>query len=339
MNKIELIFRDNMYDYINKIKVENPNAKFYSHSRLQTFNQCKRSYYYTYIDKKQQKTGVYSELGTGCHSDLEDLYEGVTDVLTPNNFNKSWKMCELFNISFPSSKYDIKGNYKKDILNCYKVYNKRDDNGKYISELGFILKIDKDHYIIGYIDLLILYEDGTCDIVDFKTSSDFDTKHTIEAGRQLILYKLAIEQLYGIKVNSVAWEMLKYVSVKVGENKLKTGVKGREWVNKCSSQIKTLMKKKGYDSSIIDMYLLQAISSNSIEKLPKEIQEQIKVDIYIRKYNVTDELIEEFWNHTKQTILNIELLTDDIINWGTSVDEFFCNNLCGFYPKHCNKLN
>lgn len=339
MNKVKLIFRDNMNDYINEIKAKNPKAKFYSHSRLQTFNQCKRSYYYTYIDKRQQKVGVYSELGTGCHSDLEDLYEDKTEILTPNNFNKSWKMCELFNINFPTSKYDIKGNYYKDIINCYEVYNKRNKNGRYISELGFILQIDENSYEMGYIDLLILYEDGTCDIVDFKTSSDFDNKHTLVAGRQLILYKLAIEQLYGIKVNSVAWEMLKYVSVQIGKNKLKSGLKGREWVSKCSGQIKTLMKNKGYDNSLIDFTVSQAIAINSIKVLPKEVQDEIKVNIYIREYNVTDELIEEFWNYTKTTILNIESLTDSINNWETSIDDFFCNNLCGFYPKHCNKLN
>ena len=42
LSKIELIFRDNMPKHLNKIKEKFPKSKFYSHSRLETFNQCKR---------------------------------------------------------------------------------------------------------------------------------------------------------------------------------------------------------------------------------------------------------------------------------------------------------
>ena len=48
--------------------------------------------------------------------------------------------------------------------------------------------------------------------------------------------------------------MLKYMDVKVGLNKQKTALRGREWVSKCSSQIRKIMSSKGYDKNIIDMY-------------------------------------------------------------------------------------
>lgn len=334
---IELIFRENMGEYINNIKKENPKARFYSHSRLGTYNQCKRSYYYTYIDKKPQKAGVYSTLGTSVHTTLEELYEGKVDKLNRDIFDNDFAKCELFGIKFPESKYDIKGGYKKDIYAFYDVYKKRsDEDCKFISELGFILKIDKDHYEIGYIDLLILNNDGTCDIVDFKTSSDFDKNHVVEAGRQLILYKLAIEQLYGIKVNTVAWEMLKYCNVKVGKNREKKAVKGREWVKKISSQIKTLMKNKGYDPVLTDMYIAKAEIENTINGLPDDIKKEISVNTYIREYDVTQELIEECLEYTKRSIKEIEELDNSNIElWKPSVDKFFCKNLCGFSCTEC----
>ena len=134
-------------------------------------------------------------------------------------------------------------------ISFYDVYNKIEarEGDRFISELGFILKLDETKALMGYIDLLILHTDGTCEIIDFKTSSTFDKNHTVEAGRQLILYKLAIEQLYNIKVNTVSWQMLKYVDVKVGLNKQKTALRGREWVSKCSAQIRKLMSSKGYE--------------------------------------------------------------------------------------------
>lgn len=337
MKKIELIFRDNMNKYLDKIKQSNPNAKFYSHSRLGNFNQCKRGYYYTYINKQPQKVGVYSTLGTACHDTLEELYEGKVEKLNKKHFEDMFSKCELFGINFPISKYDIKGGYKKDIDNFYNIYKKRyGENKNFISELGFILMIDEDHYEMGYIDLLILNEDGTADIVDFKTSSTFDSKHTVEAGRQLVLYKMAIEQLYGIKVNSVAWEMLKYVDVQIGDNKQKVGLKGRDWVDKCSTQIKKLMKLEGIEEGLTDLYISQAISLNSIENLPTNIKDKIKVNIQIRYYDVTEETKSEFIEYAQKSIANIESMGEDIDLWEVNPDKFFCDNLCGF-SNICNR--
>ena len=337
MSKIELIFRENMNEYVSKIKEKNPNAKFYSHSRLGNFNQCKRGYYYTYVDKKPQKPSVYSTLGTACHTSLEEVYEGKVDRPNKQIFDDEFKKCELFSINFPKSKYDIKGGYYKDISAFYDVYKKIETNGRCISELGFILKIDENHYEMGYIDLLILNEDRTADIVDFKTSSTFDKNHTVEAGRQLILYAMAIEQLYGIKVNTVSWVMLKYIDAQVGENKPKIALKGREWVKKISSQIKTLMKKKGYDEAIIDMYLLKAELDNSINELPEDIKSEIKVNVHTRYYDITDELKQELIDYTTNTIKTIEEMDEkDISKWECSVDQFFCENLCSFSNTYCN---
>lgn len=331
---INLLFREGMNEKISEIKKENPNAKFYSISRLNNFNQCKRGYYYTYIDKKEQKSGVYSTLGSAAHSDLEDLYEGKVDELLPQHFNEEWIKCELFGIKFPSNK--IKENYKKDLDAFYKIYKK--DQGKYISELGFILQIDNNSYIMGYIDLLQIHDDGSVSISDFKTSSAFATPKKLQhAGRQLCLYQLSMEQLYGLKVVSNEWIMLKYVEVQIGNNKPKI-VSTREWVSKCESQLKTLMKKSGMDSFLIDMYLLEAKKNNNVEGLPEEIKSKVFVKIQCRKYEITEEIRQETLLYVKETINAIENMEKDIEKWDCSVDKFFCQHLCGFYPKNCNPI-
>lgn len=342
MGEIKLLFRENMDQEINRIKEECPDIKFYSHSRLGNFNQCKRGYYYTYIDKKQQNPSVYSELGTACHSTLEELYECKVDKLNKELFDDEFNKCKLFGINFPKSKYDIAGGYYKDISAFYDVYNKIEarEGDRFISELGFILKLDETKALMGYIDLLILHIDGTCEIVDFKTSSTFDKNHIIEAGRQLILYKLAIEQLYNIKVNTVSWQMLKYVDVKIGLNKQKTALRGREWVSKCSAQIRKLMSSKGYDKSLIDMYMCMAEASNSIDNLPQDIKDEIKVDVHRRYYDVTDDLIKEYYDYTYSSIEQIENMDNENINdWDCTVDDFFCSNLCGFGGTYCKYKN
>ena len=338
MSKIELIFRDNMQEYVNKIKDKNPNAVFLSHSKLGTFSQCPRSYYYSYIDRKPQTAGIYSTLGSEVHETLQELYEDKTDVLNKGRFDKAFEMCEILGISFPSSQYDIAGNYKKDIDNFYKYYKRfpKEEGKQFICELGFILQIDQNHYEMGYIDLLILKPDGTAEVWDFKTSSLFKDKKLLSAGHQLILYKLAIEQLYGIPVTKVGWEMVKYVSVKIGKNKEKNGLQGRNWVDKCSSQIKTLLKKEVGDENIAELMLAKSIADNSIESLPQSVQDQISIRIYRQEYNVTQELIDEFWSYTKGTIDKIESKEEISDEFPKKCDQFFCSNLCGFRRDYCN---
>lgn len=341
MSEIELVFRSNMDEHINKIKEKYPDIKFYSYSKLGNFNQCKKGYYYTYIDKKVQKPSVYTELGTAAHTTLEDLYDGKVDKLDKALFDNEFKKCELFGIDFPKSKYDIKGGYYKDISAFYNIYNhiEAKEGDKFISELGFILILNEKSALMGYIDLLILHNDNSCEIVDFKTSANFDKKKVVEAARQLILYSLAMEQLYGLKVNTVSWEMLKYVSVQVGNYKRKEGIRGREWVEKCSTQIKALMKKKNYDPGLIDMYVALAINNNSIDGLPDDIKSEIKVNTYRRFFDITEEAKKEFYEYTLSSIENInKMLNKREEEWICEVYNFFCINLCGFYPKHCNPI-
>lgn len=339
MSKIELIFRDNMNEYIDKIKKENPNAVFLSHSKLGTFAQCPRSYYYSYIDRKPQTQGIYSTLGSEVHETLQELYEDKTDVLDKGRFDKAFEMCSILGIDFPVSQYDIAGNYKRDIDNFYKYYKRfpKEEGKQFICELGFILQIDQNHYEMGYIDLLILNPDGTAEIWDFKTSSTFDASHTISAGRQLVLYKLAIEQLYGIPVTKVGWQMVKYMDVQIGTNKPKIGIKGREWVKACSSQIKTLLKKEVGDEAIAELMLAKAIADNSIESLPQGVQDKIKYNIQNREYEVTQAVIDECWNYTRNNIETIESREQTIDAFPCNCDKFFCQNLCGFSRDYCKE--
>lgn len=339
MSKIELIFRDNMNEYIDKIKKKNPNAVFLSHSKLGTFAQCPRSYYYSYIDRKPQTQGVYSTLGSEVHETLQELYEDKTDVLDKGRFDKAFEMCSILGIDFPVSQYDIAGNYKRDIDNFYKYYKRfpKEEGKQFICELGFILQIDQNHYEMGYIDLLILNPNGTAEIVDFKTSSSFTGNHLIEAGRQLVLYKLAIEQLYNIPVTRVSWQMVKYMDVQIGTNKPKIGIKGREWVKACSSQIRTLLKKEVGDVSIAELMLAKAIADNSIESLPQGVQDKIKYNIQNREYEVTQAVIDEFWDYTRNSIVTIESREPVIDAFPCNCDKFFCCNLCGFSRDYCKE--
>lgn len=330
---IKLIFRENMNDEIAKLKEKHPDLHMYSISKLNNMNTCPRQYYLTYIEKAKQKAGIYGVLGTACHSDLEELYENKESgaSLKAKHFSSEWQKCELFGVNFPSQV--IKNNYKKDIDAFYNYYKKRE--GNFISELGFILEIDEKHYLMGYIDLLELREDGKVNIFDFKTSAMFKDKKLISAGRQLCIYQMALEQLYGLECVINGWEMLKYVNLQIGKNKSRV-VSSREVVDKAESQVKTLLRKTGYKEAEIDMYYALCKQENSFKPLPQEIQDEIKVEIHFKEYEITDEVKAETMEYITETIKLIESMDEtNKDKWETVPNSFFCQNLCGFYPKHC----
>ena len=333
---IKMIFRENMENYLNKIKEKSPNARFYSFSKLGTFHNCKKEYYYTYIDKKEQRNNIYSILGNRCHGDLEMLYNNEIEEITPYKFNKEFKVSQMLGITFPKSKFDIAGNYNADIQNFYNIYSKLEGE-EFISELGFILKIDgiKDRYLIGYIDLTIKNSDGTYSVVDFKTSSMYKNNEIDHKAYQLILYSMALEQLYGITIKDVSWEFLKFVDVNIN-GKTKTALEGKEWVGKCATNIKKLMIKNGINEFVANSYIENAINNNSIDNLPEEIKNKIVVNVHRKFYEVTEERKKDFTNYIVDSIKEIEENENKKKYWIKSSDSrFFCENLCGFYGKRC----
>lgn len=333
MNEIKLIYRENMNEYIKPLK--DKGCRIWSISRLNNFNTCPYQYYLTYIEKAKQKDGIYSKLGTACHSDLEDLYTGDNNKLSPNNFNKEWQICEIFDIRFPKSRGDIKGNYKKDIYTFYEVYKKMD--GKFISELGFILKLTDKDYLMGYIDLTEMCDDGAVKIYDFKTSAMFKDKKLVDAGHQLAVYQMALEQLYGLKVEQNGWIMLKYSDLQIGENKPMIAVQNKDLVKKSENQLKKLMIKNGINQAMAEIYITKCLMDNNFDCLPNDIKEQIHIKTHFKEYNITQEVKDETINYINKTIESIDKMEGKTKEeWNKDPQDFFCMNLCGFFPKNCD---
>lgn len=333
MNKIKYIFRDTMNEYTDKLKSKG--CRVWSISRLNNFNTCPMQYYLTYIAKAKQKQGVYSLLGSSCHSDLEDLYTGDNIQLIPKHFNEDWMKAEIFNIPFPVSKGDIKGNYKKDIYTFYKHYKKMD--GKFISELGFILQISDKDFIMGYIDLIEVIDEKRVKIYDFKTSAMFKDKKLIDAGHQLCVYQMALEQLYGLEVVDNGWIMLKYSDVQIANNKPMVGVQNKDIVKKCKTQIIKLMIKSGIDEAMAEMYYYKCEADNSFKCLPELIKKQIHIQTHFKEYKIAEEVKSETMNYIKNTIKAIDELDKNNKNqWNKQPQDFFCKNLCSFHPIGCD---
>lgn len=317
---------------LNKKKEElmKQGVPIYSISRLNSFNQCKYGYYKTYIEGNRGKDNVYSIAGSSIHDVLENIYTGkATKEDLIKAYDGTMMKCEMFGIKFPTEQ--IEQNWKKDMSDFVHNFTKIDLKG--ITEQFILFEVLPDIWIQGYIDM-IFADDKDLFIVDWKSSSEFKGEKLLEAGRQLALYKLAIEELTGREVKKVAWFMMKYVYVNY--NGRKKMCSRRRWVKDISSMLKTDLKRLDTPEFVIPMMIDEAVNNNNLDNMPKEIQEKYILEDCMLYYDVTNEIIKELKDYVKTTVEAIQSENEwkhkdfkFVNSRGKEVeDTFFCNTLC-----------
>ncbi len=184
--------------------------KTYSHSRLNTFEQCPLKFKFKYIDKiipEIEKT-IESHLGEIVHNTLEWIYNQAKE----NNAPKIEKIIEYY-----TEKWEE--NYKPEILIVKKekttkdyfnlgveflvnYYNEhapfKDGTIECEKKIEIILDEEGEYKIQGFIDRLVYnLETEEYEIHDYKTANSLPQKERVDHDRQLALYAIAIKELFG----------------------------------------------------------------------------------------------------------------------------------------------
>ena len=148
-----------------------------------------------------------------------------------NAFNANWQ-----NDGYESR--EDRENYKKqgsDMLKkTFEFYKKEGWPEVAFIEKSFIMKLG-DYMFKGAIDRVDKLADGTYEIIDYKTGNPKE-KLVFKDKRQLILYKIALEEGMGVSVSKLSYHYLKngekisFVAKETEEEKLKeelfTSIKG-----------------------------------------------------------------------------------------------------------------
>ena len=279
----------------------------YSISRLNTMEQCKYQAYMQYIDPDEFKSedGVYGFCGGRVHDALEQIVAHGADISELQKaIDKTETDIDILGYAFPK---DRQGN---DTIREHWFDNARIFAEHYKPpteececERLLILPVDDMAYLQGYADLIIHHGNRHVTLVDYKTSTEYRGDAIKHAGRQLIVYKKALE-LDGYMVDKVGWLFTKYFDV---EYELKSGAVRRkhdEW-----------RKYTPYNNE----HFLKP---------------------YFCEYKTTPELEQECMDYLKHNIELFRTLGKDAKNYppcDINEDSFFCNNLCGF-RKTCKYL-
>lgn len=356
-------------EQLKKIQSKYGVDRLWSFSRQNNFKTCPMCYFLTYIKhEKATEDGIYGILGGEFHEILEKLYTNEI------KYNDMENLCdevilntELEELQF--NKADKESNEK--IANKYHTCIRH--FFKYHKQIPYKVNVEKfitvkvgEEIFQGYIDA-IHKENDTYVITDWKTSTIYTGKKIDKENKQLLLYALGLHQK-GIPIDKIKirWNFLKYNAITYTQKngKEKTVKSERwEWVGKIKVPLKRNLKDLGYEDEDIERLLTQCIDMNSIEILPKEVQDLYKIDDCYVYIDFNEDTIKELTNDlTKCTkaIREKEQLTkimvneyiekgekkEDIYNnpkiqgiWNKNVedkDSYFCSNLCGFNVKQCS---
>ncbi|MBU0979965.1 MAG: PD-(D/E)XK nuclease family protein [Nanoarchaeota archaeon] len=192
----------------------------YSHSRLNTFEQCRLRFKFNYIDKikTEIETTVEAFMGGMAHKALEKLYKD----LQAGKLNTLKELIDFYSSEWDRSWTDgvmivRKGldqmHYKqlgerfiKDFYERFKPF----DQDKTIATERHVMVEFGPFKIQGYIDRISTKGD-TYSIHDYKTSSRLPTTDQLKMDRQLKIYAIALKQLYqDCKKVKLVWHYLAF---------------------------------------------------------------------------------------------------------------------------------
>ena len=192
-----------------------------SPSSINTFKQCKRKYYYSYIEKLPRIENIHGVRGNIAHSTLEDFFDIDISRFTKDNYPLKFKeavqklLLHNWNIQKERlDKLDLNQDQKKFyfeetmlmVMNWVNQFisnlTKEIEKKKCSIQEAFIYltpireeKYNSDNYSLqGYIDA-IQHIDNEVHIIDYKTNAKFDMKDSIRL--QLAIYCLLYFEKHG----------------------------------------------------------------------------------------------------------------------------------------------
>lgn len=179
----------------------------YSHSRLDTFENCPLRYKFNYIDKiKRDEEGIEAFLGSRFHETMEKLYRDLryrvyTLEELLNYYEDLWSKNYHKNIQIVKKERSA-DDYRNLGRKCIKDYYKRYypfNNGRVLAiEKRVVIDLQGDgkYLLQGYIDRIDQKDDESYEIHDYKTSGSLPEQSYLDKDRQLALYQIGIQNIW-----------------------------------------------------------------------------------------------------------------------------------------------
>lgn len=163
-----------------------------SYSALNIYNQCPLKYKFQEIDRIKTPKSRDMVFGTIIHSALKFIHQKEQTAHsfpalpeTMAYFGSKWKE-EIFGTEFEGQVLFADG---KNILEKYYKENAEKNFDPIALEMRFEAPVG-DHTLAGNIDRIDKLEDGSFEIIDYKTSRRLPSQETVDNDLQLAIYQI-----------------------------------------------------------------------------------------------------------------------------------------------------
>jgi putative RecB family exonuclease len=180
-------------------------VKLYSHSRLSSYENCKKKFEFRYIlDVPQESEGVEAFVGKRVHEILERLYLFVAREQLPSLKRVLERYYAIFDEHYDVERIRIvkagldRNHYRELGAQCISIFYHRHYPFDADETLGLERRVvfpldDEGRYgIQGIIDRVVRAADGSIEIQDYKTGAWVPNQKALDADRQLALYQIGV---------------------------------------------------------------------------------------------------------------------------------------------------
>jgi RecB family exonuclease len=203
-------------------------ATVYSHSRLSSFEKCKKQFHYRYIEKRPVDTeSIEAFVGKRVHAVIEKLNHFVGRGLIPSlpkvlarfrtDFEELFEPERVRIVRAENPPEVYRDNGERCLANHYRRNYPfdRDESLGIEQHVGFALDADGRYRVQGIIDRIARAPDGVVEIHDYKTGRWVPSQQELDADRQLALYQIGIGQRFGTASVRLVWHYLLRDQVRV----------------------------------------------------------------------------------------------------------------------------
>jgi RecB family exonuclease len=196
-------------------------ATLYSHSRISSFENCPRQFYFRYVEKIPVETeSIEAFVGKRVHEVLERLNRFVERGQVPSlakvieRFRALWdehfdpERVRIVRAENPPESYREMG--ERCLSNHYRRHYPfdRDENLGVEHRVVFSLDPEGRYRMQGIIDRIVRARDGAIEIHDYKTGRWVPSQETLDRDRQLALYQIGVAESYGDAPVRLVWHYL-----------------------------------------------------------------------------------------------------------------------------------
>jgi RecB family exonuclease len=185
-----------------------------SYSKMSLYLNCPRSYRKLYIDKVPPKPQPFFSFGTTIHETFERVYDPLNPIPKPS-LEEILEIYDEVRLThregFASD--EIEQQYREDGIKQITMYYHRfikncEFKPAFSIEDYFEIPCGKYAVMTGFIDRIDKLDDGTYEILDYKTEPTMRSQEAVDNDKQLSIYYWACEDTLGLKISKLSLLML-----------------------------------------------------------------------------------------------------------------------------------